>query len=169
MDAYLIKPVDPGVIAAEITVAGGEVATVLAVDDDPGFLALLERVTKASLPSARVHGCRSTRAALELCRRKRFDVIVLDLVMPGPDGGGAQFLRQARREGLLGDARLIVATGTAYAEELASLSPTRLRFARKEQPRTDAWLGCITDILSSAPPDYSLPAHRRGIPATPHQ
>ena len=59
-------------------------ATVLAVDDDPVTLGLLRA-------SFEIEGYRVLTAAngvegLALARRERPDVVILDVVMPGPDG-----------------------------------------------------------------------------------
>jgi DNA-binding response OmpR family regulator len=69
-------------------------ATILIVDDDEDLLALLGF---AAVPGWEVAVASNGTAALRLLRRRRVDVLVTDLVMPGLDGDA--LVRSARRLG----------------------------------------------------------------------
>lgn len=165
VDAYLTKPVSPDEIATTIRRINPSAVKLLAVDDDAGFLALLERMLHLALPEASLYACSDGEQALQLARQEAFDLVILDLIMPRLSG--AEFLQRLREEGLLAGAGFIVTTGAPYVEELAAALPTKLHFARKSPPRSDHWLQCISAILAAAPVDYSVPAHRSELAATP--
>ena len=57
---------------------------VLLVDDDPSNLALLERALRGR--GYRLVSCQAGAEALELARRERPTLVLLDVVMPAMDG-----------------------------------------------------------------------------------
>ena len=154
VEAYLTKPVEVEHLVQTIRRANGVSDSILVVDDDPGFRALMERALAAAFPQAQARFCPDGKEALEALGRQTFGLMILDLVMPGMNG--TELLRLAREKGLLDQTKVIVTTGAAYVEELARLFPTELRFSKKAQPRGMEWSRCITALLDSAPPDYSL-------------
>ncbi|MGQ9552709.1 MAG: hybrid sensor histidine kinase/response regulator [Anaerolineae bacterium] len=155
VEAYLTKPVQPEQLVAIIERDGSEHDRFLIADDDPGFCTLMERVLSSAFPGARVRTS-SGEEALALLGQQRFDVLILDLLMPGL--GGIDLLQQARERHLLDETRVIVVTGAPYGEQLGRLLPSRLQFWRKAPPKGSEWFRCIKALLDSAPPDYSLPA-----------
>lgn len=58
----------------------------------------------------------SAQAALEKLKNKAYSIILLDLVMPGMDG--FEFLAQAKDEGILKEAKLIVLTNQSREEDI---------------------------------------------------
>jgi signal transduction histidine kinase/CheY-like chemotaxis protein len=164
VDAYLVKPVQ----AEELVVALDGVQApgrFLVVDDDAGFRALMQRLLQASFPGAAVQLCPDGEGALALLRQEPFDVVILDLLMPGMNG--VELLMRAREQGLLRSARVIVTTGASYPEELGKVFPTWLTFSKRARPRGSEWFRCIKALFDEAPPDYSLapaaPAQQEGI------
>mgnify|MGYP005839045745 CR=1 FL=1 len=155
VEAYLTKPVQPEQLLAAIERNGSEHGRFLIADDDPGFRTLMERVLSSAFPQARVR-TGSGEDALALLGQQQFDVLILDLLMPGL--GGIDLLQQAREKHLLDKTRVIVVTGAPYGEQLGRLLPSRLQFWRKMPPKGSEWFRCIKALLDSAPPDYSLPA-----------
>lgn len=74
----------------------GREIRVLIADDDPEFSSALRELI-ASRPNLRLVGAASdTESAIELCRKRRPDVAILDLRMPG--GGGVPAARQVASE-----------------------------------------------------------------------
>jgi DNA-binding response OmpR family regulator len=63
---------------------GSAVVRILAVDDDPVIIDLLR--LNFELEGHEVSTAADGRSALELARSSTFDVIVLDVMMPAPDG-----------------------------------------------------------------------------------
>lgn len=82
--------------------------SVLVVDDEPGMLSFLQRAlgTRCGL----VDCASSVEAAEPLLRRQLYDLIVLDIALPGRSG--IDWLHQLREEGYAGDVVLM----TAYAD-----------------------------------------------------
>jgi len=83
-------------------------AAFLIVDDEPGMQHFLSK-TLASR-SALVHCVGDTEQARELLRRQRFDVIVLDIALPGESG--LELLREVRAQRLPSEVILV----TAFAD-----------------------------------------------------
>jgi len=154
--AYLIKPVQPRDLLEAVRESRAAADKVLVVDDDSGFRTLMKRVLLAAFPGADIRLCAEPRQALRLLEHESFDLLLLDLVMPGL--AGVELLRQARSAGLLAGTKVIVATGAAYEEELSRLLPGRLRFSKMTPAKEQQWFRCIKALLDSAPPDYSRPA-----------
>ncbi len=82
--------------------------SVLVVDDEPGMVSFLVRAL--SLRCGKVEPADSVEAAEQLLARRHFDLIVLDISLPGRSG--VQWLTQLRNHGFAGDVILI----TAYAD-----------------------------------------------------
>jgi len=122
--AYLCKPCDvddlvarareaararrgpePAEDALQSDEGGGEPVRALLVDDEPAFLTALSRVLeRRGIGSALAA---SGEEALDALGRRDFDVVVLDVRMPGPDG--LETLARIRRE--YPDRRVILLTG----------------------------------------------------------
>lgn len=83
----------------------------LVVDDEPDFLeTLVNRLGKRSIDTT---GVRSGEEALELMKKKLFDVVILDIKMPG-GMDGIEALREMKRIQPL--AEVILLTGHASVE-----------------------------------------------------
>jgi signal transduction histidine kinase/CheY-like chemotaxis protein len=83
---YLVKPLPPGRLLEALTRVGvlGSSGPVLIVDDDPDVRRLLEEeLSAAGFPHASVPG---GAQALDVAARERPSAILLDLMMPEPDG-----------------------------------------------------------------------------------
>jgi len=85
----------------------GEALSVLIVDDDASFREVL--VDVAARAGYQVLSCGDGGEALELVRRQPLDLVITDLVMPGPDG--LEILRAVRQN--RAEALVIIITGHA--------------------------------------------------------
>jgi len=83
-------------------------AAVLVVDDEPGMRHFLERTLQPRV--GHVASAASAEDADELLRRHRFDLVVLDIALPGKSG--LQWLRELREAGVGSEVVLI----TAFAD-----------------------------------------------------
>jgi DNA-binding NtrC family response regulator len=83
-------------------------AAVLVVDDEPGMRHFLERTLQPRV--GHVASAGSAEEADELLRRHRFDLVVLDIALPGKSG--LQWLRELREAGVGSEVVLI----TAFAD-----------------------------------------------------
>ena len=83
-------------------------ATVLVVDDEPGMRNFLVKTLTTRV--GQVFSADTAEAADELVRRHRFDLVVLDIALPGISG--ITWLKQLRERGFAGEVVLI----TAFAD-----------------------------------------------------
>jgi DNA-binding NtrC family response regulator len=83
-------------------------ATVLVVDDEPGMRNFLVKTLATRV--GQVFDADTAEAADELVRRHRFDLVVLDIALPGISG--ITWLKQLRERGFAGEVVLI----TAFAD-----------------------------------------------------
>jgi CheY-like chemotaxis protein/anti-sigma regulatory factor (Ser/Thr protein kinase) len=127
---HLVKPVERPALLLALSKAG-VLATrghVLVVDDDADVRALLEQELVAAGYRARTAA--GGAEALELLRRERPSAVLLDLMMPPPDG--FEVLYRIRKDPLLRDLPVVVVT----AKELSpadekTLNRSTLRVIRK--------------------------------------
>ena len=82
--------------------------SVLVVDDEPGMISFLQRALAQRY--GRVETAGSVEQAVPLLRRRLYDLIVLDISLPGRSG--IEWLHNLRDDGFAGDVILI----TAYAD-----------------------------------------------------
>ncbi len=92
-------------------------AAVLVVDDEPGMRNFLAKTLKGTC--ARIDVTSDTAEASNLLDQHRYDVIVLDNVMPGRSG--VQWLAEQQRIGLFSDVILM----TAYADLETAIAAIR--------------------------------------------
>ncbi|SFM31010.1 PAS domain S-box-containing protein [Ectothiorhodospira mobilis] len=89
------------------------VCRVLQIEDHPSNLRLLERLLSGQ--SMQVFSARDAQAGLELARRYRPQVILLDIRLPGMDG--YQVLSRLRRDPRTGDIPVVALTAHAGEED----------------------------------------------------
>lgn len=118
---YLTKPMSAAELAEALVsqgLLGGDGGTekrILVVDDEPAVLALHARIIESQSPHYRVLRARDGREALEIIRRERPDLVLLDLMMPELDGFGV--LEVMRAEEMSRNIPVIVLTGQVLTEE----------------------------------------------------
>jgi len=83
---YLIKPVTVADLEKALAAVGRSVKRVLVVDDDPDTLDVLVRLLHVCDGMIEVATASSSREALETLRQDRYDLMLLDIVMPEMDG-----------------------------------------------------------------------------------
>ncbi len=83
-------------------------ANVLVVDDEPGMRNFLQKTLASRV--GQVHCAESSELGDELVRRHRFDLVVLDIALPGKSG--ITWLKELREHGFGGEVVLI----TAFAD-----------------------------------------------------
>jgi CheY-like chemotaxis protein len=115
-------------------------ATVLVVDDDEDTVETMRDILSEE---GHVVVCaRNGREALELTRRIRPDLVLLDLNMPEMDGRA--FLSAIRRDPSLSHIRVVVLSGAADATNVPAESVTK-------PLRLDTLLGLIRSAAHAAP------------------
>ena len=117
---YLAKPMSMAELARALerqglkAVAGQARKAILIVDDEPGVLEMHVRIVETWSPECRVLKARNGRQAVELIRRERPDLVLLDLMMPELDGFGV--LEMMRSDELSRDIPVIVLTGQVLTQ-----------------------------------------------------
>jgi CheY-like chemotaxis protein len=159
---YLVKPVTADALFAALERLGGDIKTVLVVDDQPEALQLFSRMLASAPHHYDVLQARSGQRALGLLRSQHPDAVLLDLVMPGMDG--FQVLQAKQADAAIRDIPVLV---------VSSLDPTgepiiseKLTVTRGGGLSARELLTCIRAISQS----LALPATStadRGRPETP--
>jgi len=83
---YLVKPISHGDLLATLERMDGAIRTVLIVDDDPRIVEWLARIIESASQEYRVLRAYGGREGVELVRRERPQLVLLDLMMPDMDG-----------------------------------------------------------------------------------
>ncbi len=113
LDRYL-PPLSREVTDQRTAEAPADTHTVLVVDDDPDTVEMHARLVQMHLRECRVIKARSGREALEILRRERPDLVLLDLFMPEVDGFAV--LEAMREMPSARNVPVIVLTGQALTE-----------------------------------------------------
>ncbi len=93
---YLIKPVPKEVLIDVLLKLGPDIRSVLVVDDDPEVLQLLGRILTSTERKYRVWRASNGEQALEVLRKRKPDVMILDQIMP--EMNGVQVLKEKDRD-----------------------------------------------------------------------
>lgn len=122
-------------------------AQVLMIDDDPRSLHLLELILRS-----RGHeswGATSGCEGLALMRSRRFDVLLLDLMLPGMDG--LEVLRQIRQDPQLADLPVVVVSARAHVESQQEAAGLGADAYVTKPYRKDELLEVIESLTESRP------------------
>ncbi len=116
LDRYLGFPT-PGARAerpASASAADNAGHTILIVDDDPATVEMHARLIQTHLRGCRVLKAHGGRAALDILRRERPDLVLLDLLMPDVDGFAV--LEQMQETPSTRNVPVVVLTGQVLTE-----------------------------------------------------
>jgi CheY-like chemotaxis protein len=141
---HLVKPVSGPTLIDALGRAGvlGAGATILVVDDDADIRGLLERELSAA--GFRVRTARDGAEALEFLARERPSAVVLDLLMPEPDG--FEMLYRIRDDAALRTLPVLVLTG----KELTAADYQRLNGSAQRILRKGADMArLVRDVLAT--------------------
>lgn len=147
---YLAKPITGRELLARIEQIN-EVDHILVVDDDRGFVQLVERILETQHENWQVSRAYDGNQALEIVKATPPSLILLDLAMPGLDG--FQFLNQLQALNLNIPVILLTATsyidddqkhyGRLFLQQPGGLNPTEV-------------LNCLRAIVHEVKPRYAL-------------
>lgn len=114
-DEYLIKPVEQEQLVECIfaTMNRKNGIEVLVADDDENFLKMMRQFLRDEAISFRL--ARDGIEALELIKKKKPDLVILDLMMPRKDGFGV--IEEIKKENEWADITIIVVTAKDLSEE----------------------------------------------------
>jgi CheY-like chemotaxis protein len=144
---YLVKPVTREGVLSTLQDLGGEVRSVLLVDDEPEVLQLFVRMLSSAESDYRVWQARTGQRALSLLRQRRPDVMLLDLIMPGMDG--FQVLQAKSCDPSIRDIPVVVISSRDPNDEpIASDTLTVTRASGLSVPDLLACIQAVSGILS---------------------
>jgi len=149
VDAFLVKPVTAERLRKELETFT-QVEDVLVVDDNPGFCELVRRVLTSRDSNVRVRLAYDGAGCLYELHAQQPDLLFLDLIMPEIDG--FQVLRSMAEEPELARVRVIVVTGTDYAEYALGQHTGRLVISNSSglQPvKALRYLAAVTDFFDA--------------------
>ena len=116
LDDCLTKPVSREALRGMVERYLEEPGAVLVVDDNPGFVSLVQRML-AAMPRVReVFTAYSGSEGLRVARERHPQLVLLDLLMPELDG--FDVLQELRGDPSLEKTRVVAVTATSYAEEV---------------------------------------------------
>ena len=118
---YLIKPISRERLLEAIERWNGQVRRLLIIDDDPSMVRLLARMIRSASRSYQIGMACGGEEGLALMREMRPDLVLLDLIMPPPDG--FEVLERMRAEERWRDVPVIAVTAKDLIAE--DFSPCR--------------------------------------------
>jgi CheY-like chemotaxis protein len=147
--ACLHKPIAAEQLEAELHRLGTS-RDVLIIDDDRGFVQLVERMLQAADRGYRPRRAYGGEEGLEAMRQNRPGVVLLDLIMPGMDG--FQVLAEMRRDPALAGVPVVLLTATNPKQE--GLSENRIIIGRSDGLRITEVLRCLEAVIPVVEPHY---------------
>jgi len=118
---------------------------ILVVDDEPGFTRLLKLV----MPQYEIREVNDPERAIETARAFRPDLILMDVIMPGIDGGN--LAAQCRADPLLQRVPIVFLTAVVSPREAGTASKEIGGFPFLAKPVSPQTLArCIEEHLSAA-------------------
>lgn len=159
--ACLYKPITSGELVAELGKLGAP-QDALIIDDDRGFVQLVERMLQAETGGYRTRRAYDGEEGLASMRRHRPDVVLLDLIMPGVDG--FQVLAEMRSDPTLADIPVILLTATSYKEDRLAHGESQITVKRSDGLRVTEILRCLQALLNIVEPHYDDRAALEDVP-----
>lgn len=149
----LTKPITTGDLERALNTYCPEPAPILVVDDDPGFVALMQRMLATVAPDYPVVAALSAQQALRLLRAQHPKLIFLDLVMPEVDG--LALLEMLRSEPDHATTSVVAVTATSYAEEALRQRGEHFLLSQPGGIPVKTLIALVNAVLTHARPDYA--------------
>ncbi len=151
----LTKPINTAELAEELVAQGlvndenngSQAGSILIVDDDPDILELHTRILKSMASGYRVLQAHDGREALEIARKERPALMLLDLMMPEMDGFTVLETMQSE-EALRGILTIVVTSQVLTEEDTARLNCGVVSVLNKGMFSTQETLEHVTAALS---------------------
>ena len=141
-EKYLVKPVSRETVLATIDGFGGDVRTVLLVDDDQEVLRLFTRMISSFERGYRILQATDGERALDLMQNRQPDLVLLDLIMPGMDG--RQVLEEKSKNPSIRDIPVVVVSSRDPSGDL--VMSDRLTVAAGGRFTANSLLACIQAV-----------------------
>jgi CheY-like chemotaxis protein len=129
-----------------------DVRDVLVVDDDRGFVQLVERILDSTGRGMSVRRAYDGEESLAAMRARAPDLVLLDVIMPGLDG--FQVLERMRQEDELAVLPVILLTATSFAEDALRQRGNQMIIRRFGEMGTGEVLRCLGAVIGAVEPHY---------------
>ncbi|MBI1877708.1 MAG: response regulator [Chloroflexi bacterium] len=149
--AGLTKPITSPQLLAELRQLG-EFQHILIVDDDRGFVQLVERMLQVTGQALQIDRAYNGEDGLRAMRQRRPDVVLLDLMMPDLDG--FQVLEQMQCEPELAGIPVVLLTATSYKEDTTTFQESRVTISRPGGLQPGEILRCLRGVIGALEPRY---------------
>jgi signal transduction histidine kinase/CheY-like chemotaxis protein len=156
--ACLTKPISAQQLVSQIERLG-DIRDVLVVDDDRGFVQLVERILDSTGRRITVRRAYDGEESLTAMRTRAPDLVLLDVIMPGLDG--FQVLEHMRQEEDLAGLPVILLTATSFAEDALRRRGNQVLIRHFGEMGSGEVLRCLGAVISVLEPHYderSLPS-----------
>jgi signal transduction histidine kinase/CheY-like chemotaxis protein len=147
---YLVKPVTRETLLETVRSVGGWVRTILVIDDDPGMVRLVSRMLRTAPGRYRLLRAYGGREGLEVMRRSRPDLVLLDLMMPEVDGLGV--LETMRADPALRDVPVVALSAHSAAEAISPSTGRSLVLVAEATQSVSGLLRSLQMVLDGLPP-----------------
>jgi signal transduction histidine kinase/CheY-like chemotaxis protein len=151
VSACLTKPIATQQLLDEIDRLG-DIHEVLIIDDDRGFVQLVERTLETTGRDLRVRHAYNGREGLSAMRALRPDLVLLDLIMPGLDG--FQVIEEVHQEPALADVPIALLTAISYAEDTLVQRGSQIVIHRPDNLHLTEILRCLWAVIDVLEPHY---------------
>lgn len=162
--AYLLKPVTRSALRQMLASLPHPARTVLIGDDDPAMARLLARMVRSEWPQARILQAHNGTMTLQLARRERPELLLLDLKMPETDGLGV--LAEVREDPRLAQMWVVVITATELGEQAARF-PGELAVTLPQPLPASEWLTILQGVAMALRPVPDAAIAVRAVAAPP--
>ena len=152
LDDCLTKPVSREALNEVVERFCHEPATILVVDDNPGFVSLIARMLGATGRARRVLTAYTGAEAVRLAKEAMPQLMLLDLLMPGMDGFAV--VEAVRAEPRVRRMRIVAVTATSYAEEALLRRGGQFTVSQSAGISSGALAGLLSAALGILRPDY---------------
>ena len=151
VSACLTKPIVTQRLLDEIDRLG-DIHEVLIIDDDRGFVQLVERTLEATGRDLSVRHAYDGREGLSAMHARRPDLVLLDLIMPGMDG--FQVIEEVHQEPALADVPIVLLTAISYAEDALARRGSQIVIRRPDNLHLAEILRCLCAVIDVLEPHY---------------
>jgi CheY-like chemotaxis protein len=149
----LRKPIEMEDLVRELERNGG-VRDLLVIDDDRGFIQLLERLITASGRPVELRRAYSGAEGLAAMAEQRPDLVLLDLVMP--EVNGMQVLERMRAEASLAGIPVCLVTSGSYELETVTQGGQNILIHQAKGFRSEKVFGYLRALLHQIEPAGGL-------------
>ncbi|HEY3109626.1 MAG TPA: response regulator, partial [Chloroflexota bacterium] len=123
---------------------------ILLIDDDPGMVRLVARMLRSAPERYRLLRAYGGREGLDLMRRGRPDLVLLDLMMPDVDGLGV--LESMRADPALRDVPVVALSAHSAAETISPSAGRSLVLVAEAAQPVSALVRTVQMVLDGLPP-----------------